>query len=145
MLVQNNFWSQHTNETKPILSKRMIYFYWCSLSESLWYKLLCCTKDFLCGFYFINRQMKHYLCIKCHLIIVSSILLNICKINCFETNALLNRIWALFDLTMILFSSVLTFKLRANAKLNYLKLNCFWHWNCTYIYLNIELLWNFTV
>ena len=31
---------------------------------------------------------------------------------------------------------VLEFKLRAYAKLNCLKWNCFWHWNCTYTKLN---------
>ena len=32
--------------------------------------------------------------------------------------------------------TVLIFKLRIYAKLNWLKWNCFWHWNCTYTKLN---------
>ena len=32
--------------------------------------------------------------------------------------------------------TVLTFKLHAYARLNYLKLNCFWYWNCTFTKLN---------
>ena len=30
------------------------------------------------------------------------------------------------------YETVLKFKLHAYVKLNYLKWNCFWHWNCTY-------------
>ena len=44
--------------------------------------------------------------------------------------------------------TVLTFKLRTHAKLNCLKWNCFWYWNCTYTKLNffyIELFCHLTV
>ena len=37
---------------------------------------------------------------------------------------------------LMLNRTVLIFKLRTCAKLNCLKLNCFWHWNCTDIKLN---------
>ena len=47
-----------------------------------------------------------------------------------ELNCVLMLYWITRNRT------VLIFKLRADTKLNYLKWNCFGHWNCTYTKLN---------
>ena len=46
-----------------------------------------------------------------------------------RTNGILMLNWIAWNRNVFDNKTVLTFKLRAYAKLNYLKLNCFWHWN----------------
>ena len=44
--------------------------------------------------------------------------------------------WMAWNRNVFHNETVLKFKLRTYARLNCLKWNCFWHWNCTYTKLN---------